>query len=88
MSWIVAIIVGALVGWLASLMMKTDKQQGPIANILVGVVGAALARWLFADLLGIGGAAAAGAFSLLGILWAVVGAIVLIVLLRAVGVFK
>lgn len=88
MDWIVAIIVGALIGWLASLVMKTNRQQGMIVNILVGMVGAALGRWIFADLLGIGGAAAAGALTLAGILWGVIGAVVLILLLRALGVFK
>jgi uncharacterized membrane protein YeaQ/YmgE (transglycosylase-associated protein family) len=87
MGWIVAILVGALVGWLASIIMKTDAQQGPIANILIGVVGAALARWLFADVLGIGGAAA-GTLSLMGVIWGIVGAVVLIFLLKALRVLK
>ena len=47
MDWIIAILVGALIGWLASLVMKTDAQQGAIANILVGIIGAALGRWIF-----------------------------------------
>lgn len=86
MSWIVAILVGALIGWLASLIMGTNARQGALANIIIGIVGSALGRWLFADVLGIGGAAAAGGFSLLGILWGVLGAIVLIFILRAVRV--
>jgi uncharacterized membrane protein YeaQ/YmgE (transglycosylase-associated protein family) len=87
MGWIIAILVGALIGWLASIIMKTDAQQGPIANILIGVIGASLGRWLFADVLGIGGATA-GALSLSGILWGILGAIVLIFLLKAVRVLK
>ncbi len=87
MGWIIAILVGALIGWLASIVMKTDSQQGPIANILIGVIGAALGRWLFADVLGIGGATA-GALSLSGILWGIVGAVVLILILKAVRVLK
>lgn len=86
MDWIVAILVGALIGWLASLVMGTDARQGAIANILIGIIGSALGRWLFADVLNIGGAAAAGSFSVLGILWGVLGAIVLIFLLRAMRV--
>lgn len=86
MDWIVAILVGALIGWLASLVMGTDARQGAIANILIGIIGSALGRWLFADVLNIGGAAAAGSFSILGILWGVLGAIVLIFLLRAMRV--
>jgi uncharacterized membrane protein YeaQ/YmgE (transglycosylase-associated protein family) len=87
-GWIVTLLVGALIGWLASLIMKTNEQQGCIANILVGIVGAALGRLVFVNLLGIGGAAAAGALSLGGILWGVVGAIILIAILRALGIFK
>jgi uncharacterized membrane protein YeaQ/YmgE (transglycosylase-associated protein family) len=87
MGWIIAILVGALVGWLASIVMKTDAQQGPIANILIGIVGATLARWLFGDVLGIGGAAA-GTLSISGILWGLIGAVVLIFILKAVRVLK
>ncbi len=88
MGWIITLLVGALIGWLASLIMKTNEQQGCIANILVGIVGAVLGRFIFANLLGIGGAAAAGTFSIIGILWGVLGAIVLIAILRALGIFK
>ncbi|KZE25964.1 putative membrane protein YeaQ/YmgE (transglycosylase-associated protein family) [Crenobacter luteus] len=88
MGWIVTLVVGGLIGWLASKIMNTDAQQGVIANILVGVIGSALGRWLFADLLGIGAAGAAGGFSLAGLLFGVLGAAVLIFLLKLVGVFK
>jgi uncharacterized membrane protein YeaQ/YmgE (transglycosylase-associated protein family) len=67
--------------------MKTDSQQGPIANILIGIIGAALARWLFADVLGIGGASA-GTLSIMGIVWGLIGAVVLIFLLKALRVLK
>jgi uncharacterized membrane protein YeaQ/YmgE (transglycosylase-associated protein family) len=87
MDWIIAILVGALVGWLASIIMKTDAQQGPIANILIGIIGAALARWLFGSVLGIGGAAA-GTLSLMGIVWGLIGAVVLIFILKALRVLK
>lgn len=83
MGWIIAILVGALIGWLASLVMGTDARQGALANIVIGIVGSALGRWLFGDVLHIGGAVAAGSFSLLGLLWGVLGAVVLIFILRA-----
>ncbi|MER3483375.1 MAG: GlsB/YeaQ/YmgE family stress response membrane protein [Meiothermus sp.] len=86
MDWIIAILVGALIGWLASLVMGTDARQGALANIIIGIVGSALGRWLFGDVLHIGGAVAAGSFSLIGLLWGVLGAIVLIFILRAVRV--
>ncbi len=88
MGWLIVLLVGALIGWLASLVMNTDNQQGMFANILIGIVGSALGRWLFSDLLGIGGAAAAGQLSLAGLLWGVVGAVVLIGLLRMVGAVR
>ena len=81
MGWIITLIVGALIGWIASLIMKTDAQQGTIANILVGIVGSALGKWIFADLLGIGSAFAAGRFSLSGLIFGVLGAIILILVL-------
>lgn len=73
MGWIITLIVGALIGWIASLIMKTDAQQGTIANILVGIVGSALGKWIFADLLGIGSAFAAGRFSPSGLIFGVLG---------------
>ena len=88
MGWIITILVGALIGWLASIIMKTNAQQGAIANILVGIVGSILGRWIFSDLLGIGGATAAGAFSIMGLVWGIVGAIILIAILKALNIFK
>jgi uncharacterized membrane protein YeaQ/YmgE (transglycosylase-associated protein family) len=88
MDWLVIILVGALIGWLASLVMKTDGQQGAIANILIGIFGAALGRWLFGDVIGIGGAQVAGAFSLTGLLWGIIGAALLIVILKALRVLR
>ena len=46
MDLIVTLIVGGLIGWLASLIMKTDAQMGILANILVGIVGSFLGHWL------------------------------------------
>ena len=46
MNWLVTIIVGAIVGWLASIVMKTNAQMGAIANILVGIVGSSIGFWL------------------------------------------
>lgn len=88
-GWIIAILVGALCGWLASKIMNTDAQQGAIANILIGIVGSLLAKFIFADLLKIGGAAAAGGgFSFWSIVWGVVGSVILIAILKALKVLK
>jgi len=87
MDWLAIILIGAFIGWIASLFMKTNIQQGAIANILVGIFGSLLGKWIFADVLGIGGAAVAGSFSIMGVVWGVVGAIILIIVLQLFGVF-
>ena len=82
MNWIITIVVGGIVGWLASIVMKTNAQMGLIANVLVGIVGSSLGFWLAGTL----GLAAAG--SIAGWLIAVAGAAILIVLLKVLGIFK
>ena len=82
MHWIVTLIVGAIVGWLASMLMKTNAQMGAIANIVVGIVGSALGFWLA----GVLGLSTGG--PIVGWIVAVLGAALLIVILKAVGIFK
>jgi uncharacterized membrane protein YeaQ/YmgE (transglycosylase-associated protein family) len=88
MEWIVAIIVGAFIGWIASIIMGTNAQQGALANIIVGIIGAALGRAIFGSVLGVSSATNAGQFSVGGLLWGIVGAVILIALLRALHVFR
>lgn len=82
MDIIVTLIIGGVVGWLGSLIMKTDAQMGILANIIVGIVGSFLGFWL-AGVLGI---AAGGA----AVRWviAVIGAVVLIGILKMLNIFK
>ena len=54
MNIIIWLTVGGIIGWLASMMMKTDGQQGIILNIVVGIVGAMLGGWLISPLVGVG----------------------------------
>jgi uncharacterized membrane protein YeaQ/YmgE (transglycosylase-associated protein family) len=82
MEWLWALIVGGIVGWLASILMKADMQMGLIANILVGIVGSALGFWL-AGMLGL-----AGGGMVVRLIVGVAGAALLIFLLRALGLFK
>jgi uncharacterized membrane protein YeaQ/YmgE (transglycosylase-associated protein family) len=82
MNWIVTLIVGAIVGWLASILMKTNAQMGAIANIIVGIVGSSLGFWLAGTM----GLSAGG--PVMGWVVAVIGAAVLIFILKALGVFK
>jgi uncharacterized membrane protein YeaQ/YmgE (transglycosylase-associated protein family) len=82
MHWIVTLIVGAVVGWLASILMKTNAQMGAIANIVVGIVGSSLGFWLA----GVLGLSASG--PIVGWVVAVLGAALLIFILKMVGVFS
>lgn len=79
---IVTLVLGGVVGWLASLIMKTDAQMGIVVNIIVGIVGAFLGFWL-AGLLGV----AAGG-GIVRWLVALVGAVLLIWILKLLKVFK
>lgn len=54
MNFIIWLIVGGIIGWLASLMMRTDGQQGIFLNVVVGIVGALLGGWLISPLIGVG----------------------------------
>jgi uncharacterized membrane protein YeaQ/YmgE (transglycosylase-associated protein family) len=54
MGIIMWLVIGGIVGWLASIIMRRDAQQGIFLNIVVGIVGAALAGWLIAPLFGTG----------------------------------
>jgi uncharacterized membrane protein YeaQ/YmgE (transglycosylase-associated protein family) len=51
---IVWLVVGGVIGWLASIVMKTDAQQGVALNVVVGIVGAAIGGWVLAPLFGTG----------------------------------
>jgi uncharacterized membrane protein YeaQ/YmgE (transglycosylase-associated protein family) len=82
MSYIIVVLVGALIGWLASIVMRTDRSQGALANIVIGIVGSLLGKWIMGDLLNIGGAQAAGSLSLPGLFYGVLGAVVLIAILK------
>ena len=80
MSFLIYIIFGGLVGWVASILMGTDGQQGIILNVVVGLVGALLGSWIF-GLLGIGGSVTG--FNIGSFVVALVGAVVLIAIVKA-----
>jgi uncharacterized membrane protein YeaQ/YmgE (transglycosylase-associated protein family) len=54
MGILIWLIVGGVVGWLASIIMRRDAQQGILLNIVVGIVGAVLGGWLISPLVGVG----------------------------------
>lgn len=82
MQILIAIIVGGVIGWLASMLMKTQRQMGILANIIVGIVGSALGNVLF-------GALGLFAGSPVGqIVVGVTGAVLLIAFLKKMKVYR
>ena len=82
MNILFSLIIGGIVGWLASIVMRTNAQMGVVANVIVGIVGSMIGFWL-AGVLGIGANGAIAQW-----LVAVGGAVVLIVILKALRIFK
>lgn len=83
-NFIVWILFGALVGWLASMVMRTDAQQGPLLNIIVGVVGAFLGGFI-ANMLNLGGSTINNNdFSISGLVVSFVGAVILLAIVNMV----
>lgn len=83
MNLIVWLIVGGLVGWAASLLMRTDAQQGIVLNVIVGIVGAALAGFFVSPLLGMP-TINEGVFSVGSLLVSLVGAVILLAIVNLV----
>lgn len=81
MSLIILLIVGGAIGWVASLIMRTDGQQGIVLNIVVGIVGALLAGFVVTPLIG-GAPITSGVISLQSIIVSLVGAIVLLAIIN------
>ena len=77
MNFIIWIVIGGLIGWAASLVMKTDAQQGVVLNVVVGIVGALVGGWLLAPLFGTG-TINQNDFSLASLVVSLLGAIILL----------
>jgi uncharacterized membrane protein YeaQ/YmgE (transglycosylase-associated protein family) len=80
MNFILWLIVGGIVGWLASLIMKTDAQQGILLNVIVGIVGAFIGGWLISPLLGAG--TINEGFSIMSVVVSLIGAIILLAIVN------
>lgn len=76
-NFIVWLVVGGVIGWLASIVMRTDAQQGILLNIVVGIVGAMIGGWLLSPLFGAGSINQSN-FSLMGLLVSFLGALILL----------
>ncbi|HEU4589999.1 MAG TPA: GlsB/YeaQ/YmgE family stress response membrane protein [Steroidobacteraceae bacterium] len=83
MNFIIWLIVGGLIGWVASLIMRTNAQQGLFLNIVVGIVGSLLGGWFLSPLLGIS-TINQGNFSVGGLLVSLLGAIVLLAIVNLI----
>lgn len=83
MNLIVWLVVGGLIGWIASMLMGTSGQQGIILNIVVGIVGAFLGGWLLGGLFGTT-TINEGNFSLGGVIVSLLGASILIGAVRLI----
>lgn len=81
MSILVWIIFGALAGWIASLIMRTDEEQGAMMNIIIGIVGAVIGGFIARAL---GGSGVTG-FNLGSLIVAILGAILLLGLYKTVA---
>ncbi len=82
MGWIIALIVGGIAGWLASMVMNRDASMGIFWNIVVGCVGSLIGNALAGPLLGVQGTVQA--FSLTGLIIAFVGAVVLLAIVNLI----
>lgn len=83
MNIIVWLVVGGLIGWLASVFMGTDARQGIILNVVVGIIGAVLGGWLLGGLVG-AGTINQSDFSVPGLLVSFLGAVILLILVKFV----
>ena len=81
MNFLIWLIVGGLIGWLASVLMKTDGQQGIVLNVVVGIVGAFVGGWLISPLVGVG-TINQDNFSLPSLLVSFVGAAILLAIVN------
>jgi len=78
---IIWLILGGIIGWLASKVMRTDAEQGIILNVVVGIVGAVLAGWIIAPLVG-AGTINQSDFSLGGLIVSFIGAVILLAIVN------
>ncbi len=83
MGFIIWLIIGGVIGWLASLVMRTDAQQGILLNVVVGIIGAFIGALLIGPLIGTG-TINSGDYSLSGLVASFVGAIVLLAIVNLV----
>ena len=83
MTLILILIMGGVIGWLASMVMRTDGQQGIVLNVIVGIVGAVIAGVLVTPLIG-GAPITSGSFDLMSLIASFIGAVILLAVINLV----
>ncbi|MFK4873882.1 MULTISPECIES: GlsB/YeaQ/YmgE family stress response membrane protein [unclassified Novosphingobium] len=81
MTLLLILLVGGVIGWLASIVMRTDAQQGVFLNVVVGVVGALIAGLIVTPLIG-GAPITSGSFDIMSLFASFLGAIVLLAIVN------
>jgi uncharacterized membrane protein YeaQ/YmgE (transglycosylase-associated protein family) len=81
MNLIIWLVVGGVLGWVASVVMRTDNQQGIILNVIVGIVGAMLGGWALSPLFGTGTINQSD-FSIPALLVSLLGAVILLAIVN------
>ena len=81
MGIILMLVIGGIIGWLASMVMRTDAQQGIVLNVGVGIVGALVGGFLLTPLLG-GAPITSGAFDVRSLLVSFLGAVILLAIVN------
>lgn len=84
MNFLIWLVVGGVIGWIASLLMRTDGQQGIVLNVVVGIVGAMIGGWLISPMVG-SATINDGTFSLTALGVSLLGAVIL---LAVVNLFR
>jgi uncharacterized membrane protein YeaQ/YmgE (transglycosylase-associated protein family) len=83
MNILLILVVGGILGWLASIVMRTDAQQGIFLNVVVGIIGAVLAGFVVTPLIG-GAPITSGAFDIRSLIASFIGAIILLAIVNMV----
>lgn len=81
MNFIIWIVIGGILGWIASMIMRTNAQQGMLLNVVVGIIGALLGGWLLAPLFGTG-TINQNDFSLSSMVVSLLGAVILLAIVN------
>lgn len=80
-NFIWVLVLGALSGWIASMIVGKDAQMGGVANIITGIVGSVIGGWIY-NAFNANGSANASTFSV--ILWSVIGAVILLAIINLI----